>query len=95
MTADLENPSSKLFIGRIPNRSAVNRRSGVKFGFLMSPRMKAKSQLPRSFRKRFSKGSEKFLSIDIPLIGLEFEDKTVLPIHPGPHQFLFDPTVTE
>ena len=46
-------------------------------------------------RKLFLNGSEKFLSMERPLIGLALVDKTVLPIQPGPHQFFLEPKVIE
>ena len=95
MIADLENPISRLFFGRIPSLRAVKRRSGVRFELLISPRMKAKSQLPNILRKRFWNGSEKFLSMERPLTGLALVEKTVLPIQPGPHQFFLEPNVIE
>ena len=91
----LEKPNSRDDVGLKPKRKPKNFGSGIDLLLSSSPSITERSHGPIHFSKADSNGSEKFLSIERPLIGLAFEERTKLLPQPGPHQFFLEPSVNE
>ena len=91
----LDKPNSRDDVGLKPKRIPKNFGSEIDLLLSSSPIITERSQGPIHLRKADSNGSEKFLSIERPLIGLAFEDRTKLLSQPGPHQFFLEPSVSE
>ena len=90
-----EKPISRLVSGLDPILIPKNSASGTVLECSNSPSKMDKSHGPIQFNNFASKESERFRSIEIPVIGLALVERIKLPPQPGPHQFFLDPNEKE